>query len=526
MTGLKTFYTLLPVNQDRRLSGIVHRGVGNAEPARFAYTYGADQGIATWSQTQIGVNPGRQWAMTNDADGQMETVLETPLIGPVTNPQKVWRYHYDASGNRTLAQENQSVRTAKFNDLNQMTDLVVGGEMWFRGQVNEPANVVIGGKTARVFRDGRFEAMLNLGAGVHDVMVEATDQAGNVKQETWRVDNGPHSIPRSMSYDRDGNLLSDGKRRYAWDARHCMTEVSMGTDTWAFEYDGGRHRIREKKNSVVMREWVWSGTEMIEERLTDGRKRRFWSGGIELLDSANVQTGKRYLLRDHLGSARVVVDGEGAVTASYDYTPWGERTKLSGVEEWNTGYTGHWWHESGLSLTLYRVYDPELGRWLSRDPIGERGGANLYAYVGNGPIGATDPLGLDAGLYIPAEIVTMPGFFEGYAKHTTPVAITVTALMSGGLIYEVLSPTAIVAAGGSTRYLKSTRDALQKVFKDGYNPRHLKDVPKEELKAACEAMKKGLDKLKANPKNPANQIEDFERRVKTLEGLLKKTQGQ
>jgi hypothetical protein len=47
-----------------------------------------------------------------------------------------------------------------------------------------------------------------------------------------------------------------------------------------------------------------------------------------------------------------------------------------------------------LYLTLYRVYDPRTGRWLSRDPIEEEGGFNLYAYVGGDPINYIDPLGL------------------------------------------------------------------------------------------------------------------------------------
>lgn len=42
------------------------------------------------------------------------------------------------------------------------------------------------------------------------------------------------------------------------------------------------------------------------------------------------------------------------------------------------------------------VYDPEQGRWLSRDPIGEDGGTNLYGYVGNNPTNWVDPFGLDA----------------------------------------------------------------------------------------------------------------------------------
>jgi RHS repeat-associated protein len=50
-------------------------------------------------------------------------------------------------------------------------------------------------------------------------------------------------------------------------------------------------------------------------------------------------------------------------------------------------------HASGLYLTHYRFYDPEAGRWLNRDPIGEHGGINLYAYVGGNPVNFVDPTG-------------------------------------------------------------------------------------------------------------------------------------
>jgi uncharacterized protein RhaS with RHS repeats len=47
-------------------------------------------------------------------------------------------------------------------------------------------------------------------------------------------------------------------------------------------------------------------------------------------------------------------------------------------------------------LAAYRTYDPYIGRWISRDPIGEQGGINLYAYVGNDPVNGADPSGLFA----------------------------------------------------------------------------------------------------------------------------------
>jgi RHS repeat-associated protein len=49
--------------------------------------------------------------------------------------------------------------------------------------------------------------------------------------------------------------------------------------------------------------------------------------------------------------------------------------------------------ETGLYYYGYRYYDPSMGRWPSRDPIGELGGRNLYAFVWNSPVNAHDPLG-------------------------------------------------------------------------------------------------------------------------------------
>ncbi len=70
-------------------------------------------------------------------------------------------------------------------------------------------------------------------------------------------------------------------------------------------------------------------------------------------------------------------------------------TKVSGDLNADFGFTGDYYDSAtGLSLTMYRTYDPNLGRWLSRDPSGEAGGLNLYGYVFNNPISYIDPLGL------------------------------------------------------------------------------------------------------------------------------------
>lgn len=81
---------------------------------------------------------------------------------------------------------------------------------------------------------------------------------------------------------------------------------------------------------------------------------------------------------------------------------YGNVTKVSGDRDSDFLYTGHYWHgQSDLFLTLFRAYDPELGRWISRDPLEEEGEINLYAYVGNHPSGLIDQLGLAPSPWIP-----------------------------------------------------------------------------------------------------------------------------
>ena len=60
--------------------------------------------------------------------------------------------------------------------------------------------------------------------------------------------------------------------------------------------------------------------------------------------------------------------------------------------------------ETGLLYYGYRYYDPITGRWLSRDPIQERGGLNLYNFVGNNALNMFDPVGLCCGSFILREV--------------------------------------------------------------------------------------------------------------------------
>jgi RHS repeat-associated protein len=90
---------------------------------------------------------------------------------------------------------------------------------------------------------------------------------------------------------------------------------------------------------------------------------------------------------------------DGQTVARYDYDAFGNRITNTAPElgeevnpfGFSTKFTDE---ETGLVYYGYRYYSPEVGRWVSRDPIGEQGGINLYGMVGNDGVGRVDVLGL------------------------------------------------------------------------------------------------------------------------------------
>ena len=106
-----------------------------------------------------------------------------------------------------------------------------------------------------------------------------------------------------------------------------------------------------------------------------------------------------YVLTDANKNVCALVSESGEVVAKYDYTPFGKlltRCLTPNVRSLKNSFlfsSEYHDEETGLVYYNYRYYNPELGRWMSCDPIGERGGLNLYGMVNNNPVGKWDYLG-------------------------------------------------------------------------------------------------------------------------------------
>ncbi|MCL5059795.1 MAG: RHS repeat-associated core domain-containing protein [Candidatus Thermoplasmatota archaeon] len=102
-----------------------------------------------------------------------------------------------------------------------------------------------------------------------------------------------------------------------------------------------------------------------------------------------VQSGNLVLIAE----AALSFDGGAQTVALQRFDAWGNKTQSAGASIPQYGYTGREPDATGLIYYRARYYDPSIGRFISRDPIGLQGGLNQYAYVSNDPVNATDPSG-------------------------------------------------------------------------------------------------------------------------------------
>jgi RHS repeat-associated protein len=282
----------------------------------------------------------RSYQFTTTSENDIAQIAETAPLGSAWAPQ-TWNYSYDESDRLLTGQSSSGLRYAYTND---------------------PADNI----TAFSNPSG------NEGAIYNDL-----NQVKSFGVSTY-------------IYDANGNVLDDGARTYQWDAENRLIEVGHKTGlpgTTTFRYDGLSRRIAIAYNGVETR-YLWCGNSMCQARSSgDAITRHFYPEGESILSSGQLL----YYAPDQLGSVRdVLAVQNGSRVASFDYDPYGNSIQSNGRVETDFKYAGMFYdQQDALYLTQYRAYDPQIGRWLSRDPMAEAQGSNLYDYVRNLPIQLT-----------------------------------------------------------------------------------------------------------------------------------------
>lgn len=217
------------------------------------------------------------------------------------------------------------------------------------------------------------------------------DPAGNL-----RVERNERGLETLYDYDQKNQL------------RSAVTKTGTGFERNDYRYDPLGYRI-EKTDREGTRRYLLEGehTEAVYDDL--GRLvARYLRGAVidEVVNVVQVDGAGRLesltLHHDEVGSVTSESSHAGDAVAAHDYAPFGASlTSAGAVESRNRlQYTGR---ERDLDTGLYyyraRYYDPEIGRFLSEDPLGFRAGVNFYAYVENNPVNFNDPLGLEPSIY-------------------------------------------------------------------------------------------------------------------------------
>jgi RHS repeat-associated protein len=217
------------------------------------------------------------------------------------------------------------------------------------------------------------------------------------------------------TYDNNGNTTTDDHGQvYVYDAWNRLVQATdaSGTPLAAYAFDALGRRILETNQLSGTTSDLYFSTDwqVIEEQVGGVMQAQYvWSPVyVDALVERDTANGPRlYAQQDANWNVTALVDTTGTVRERYVYDPYGAVTVLDPVTWLPTDPTtyqmtylhqgGRYDRATGLYLFRNREYSPTLGRWLQQDPIGIWGDpmnrGNGYAYVGDGPLNRTDPLG-------------------------------------------------------------------------------------------------------------------------------------
>jgi RHS repeat-associated protein len=225
---------------------------------------------------------------------------------------------------------------------------------------------------------------------------------------------------RTLAYSDEDHLLTAGDTAYLYDLDGFLTTKTDGTGITSYEYssrgellksvlpDGkviefvhdplGR-RIAKKVNGVIVEKYLWQGMTRLLAVYNGSNSllMRFQYADARMPVAMTKGGVTYYLGYDQVGSLRVVTDATGNVTKRIDYDAFGNILADSNPSfTVPFGFAGGL-HDRDINLVRfgYRDYDPEIGRWTAKDPIGFSGGdVDLFGYVSNVPTDFIDPKGL------------------------------------------------------------------------------------------------------------------------------------
>ncbi len=396
-----------------------------------------------------------------NADGDVSSVW-----GTVGSQNRLYAngFHYNSSGAmERMRLGNGKGETYAYNERQQITEIALGNsatdKSLLRLEYGYGSNTENNGNL--LSQKVSFNGLTNPFEQTYTY-----DSLNRLEVAEEKVNNSP-TWKQKFEYDRYGNrrfdanntttlgscsqaicnpLINTSDNRisanqgYSYDANGNVTQDASGKQ---FLYDAENHQKQVKDaNNVTIGEYLYDGEGKRVKKISSTEITVFvYNAGGTLVaeySTAIAQTPQvSYLTADHLGSARVITNQNGAVTTRKDYMAFGDEaataqrtTNLNyDSSETRKGYTGYEKDtESGLEFAQARYYNSTHGRFTSVDPLTASASIrnpqtfNRYSYVLNSPYKFVDPLGLISsstgacGSWCPGNGSSLPGDGGGYSS--------------------------------------------------------------------------------------------------------------
>jgi len=375
------------------------------------YTYD-NAGRRTGMSLSNGIDSFAQANYTYDTRGRIATVGNntdtltytyvpgTNMIGSATwqNASINTVNTYDQYKRLTnIAVNGASVYGYTLNDKNQRTSATLpDGNKW------NYTYDVMGQLTGAVKQDTANNPLANMNY-FYDLIGNRTSATENSATTTYASNlvNQYTAINAVVPvYDLDGNMTNYNGWNYTYNgenrlivAENAATGVRVEAD---YDYMGRRIFKKVYNNNTLMKHslFVYDGFKQIAEfdALNNNTLKASYLWQPVGLDVVLLRNNE-YLVADGNKNIIQVCNATGSVTDSYVYDPFGKVTH-NGTSENPFQFSSEFFDdETELVYYNYRYYNPNLGRWINRDPIEEEGGWNLYVMVGNNTSNHWDFLG-------------------------------------------------------------------------------------------------------------------------------------